>query len=41
MADLNKAEQDRLNALQAKPVSQQTPAEKSELAALINKRDNQ
>jgi hypothetical protein len=37
MAQLNPTEQNRLAALQQKPVPQQTPAEVQELAALVAK----
>ena len=40
MADLNQTERNRIAVLQAKPVAQQTPAEKAELAVLVKKRDN-
>jgi hypothetical protein len=41
MAQLNQTEQNRLAALQQKPVAQRTAAEAQELAALLHKRDQE
>ena len=41
MATMNATETARIAALQAKPVAQQTPAEKTELATLLHKRDQE
>jgi hypothetical protein len=38
---LNQNEQNRLAELQAIPVAQQTTAQKTELAALLHKRDHE